>query len=145
LPTSAIAPSGTTHTGVFETERVFGTTLLLSGGRVIPVRWVGEQHVREDLGRIPSLADWLRRIAPEPWMTRSRRLSEEIENLPIPAEPERHAVIDGAAALREPGGSAVCCIEASEGGPRRSPEPIPSSTATECPNAYPPDPSPPRT
>ena len=52
-----------------EAERVFGLTLTNSAGRDIPVRWIGEQHVREDCqGRIPSLADWLRRIQPEPWM-----------------------------------------------------------------------------
>ena len=36
-------------------ETVFGRTIKLSSGRVIPTRWVGEQHVTEDLGRIPSL------------------------------------------------------------------------------------------
>ena len=47
----------------------FGLTLTNSAGRDIPVRWIGEQHVREDCqGRIPSMADWLRRIQPEPWM-----------------------------------------------------------------------------
>ncbi|MGK7729240.1 MULTISPECIES: DUF6915 family protein [unclassified Marinovum] len=58
------------HTqGIFEAERVFGLTLTNAAGRVIPVRWIGEQHVREDCqGRIPSLADWLGRIQPEPWM-----------------------------------------------------------------------------
>ena len=55
--------------GLFEAERVFGLTLTNSAGREIPVRWIGEQHVREDCqGRIPSLADWLGRIQPEPWM-----------------------------------------------------------------------------
>jgi len=55
--------------GLFEAERVFGLTLTNSAGREIPVRWIGEQHVREDCqGRIPSMADWLRRIQPEPWM-----------------------------------------------------------------------------
>ena len=50
-------------------ERVFGLTLTNSAGRDIPVRWIGEQHIREDCqGRIPSMADWLRRIQPEPWM-----------------------------------------------------------------------------
>ena len=53
--------------GLFEAERVFGLTLTNSAGRDIPVRWIGEQHVREDCqGRIPSMADWLRRIQPEP-------------------------------------------------------------------------------
>jgi hypothetical protein len=52
--------------GIFMLEKLFGTTLRLSSGRLIPTRWVGEQHVREDLGRIPSFADWVRAIRPEP-------------------------------------------------------------------------------
>jgi hypothetical protein len=40
--------------GIFMAETVFGTTVTLSTGRIIPVRWIGEQHVREDLGFIPS-------------------------------------------------------------------------------------------
>ena len=35
-------------------ETFFGPTLTLSTGRIIPTRWVGEQHVKEDLGFIPS-------------------------------------------------------------------------------------------
>jgi hypothetical protein len=45
----------------------------------IPVRWIGEQHVQEDLGRIPTLSDWLSCIEPQPWMNHSRPLSKEIE------------------------------------------------------------------
>ncbi len=58
------------HTqGIFDAERVFGLSLTNEAGREIPIRWIGEQHVREDCqGRIPSLADWLGRIQPEPWM-----------------------------------------------------------------------------
>jgi hypothetical protein len=41
---------------------------------VIPVRWIGEQHVREDLGYIPSFADWVKAIRPEPWMGRALKL-----------------------------------------------------------------------
>jgi hypothetical protein len=43
------------------------------------VRWVGEQHVTEDLGRIPAATEWLSCIEPQPWMNRSRRLSREFE------------------------------------------------------------------
>lgn len=43
-------------------------TITISTGRAIPVRWVAEQHVKEDLGWIPTAADWLRAIQPEPWM-----------------------------------------------------------------------------
>lgn len=46
-------------------------------GKAIPTRWVGEQHVREDLGRIRSFADWVRAIRPEPWMGRATTLGVE--------------------------------------------------------------------
>lgn len=88
--------------GIFECMQVFGTTITLSTcatcGEVkgehyefgdenlhvftpkrIPVRWIGEQHVQEDLGHIPTAADWLRRLTAEPWMNRSRKLSRELE------------------------------------------------------------------
>jgi hypothetical protein len=66
--------------GIFMLETIFGTTVTLSTGRVIPTRWVGEQHVREDMGRIPSFADWVRAIRPEPWMGRATAL--HIEDAP---------------------------------------------------------------
>ena len=66
--------------GIFMAETVFGPTLTLSTGRVIPTRWVGEQHVRDDLGFIPSFADWVKAVRPQPWMGRTRHL----EHLPPP-------------------------------------------------------------
>ena len=54
--------------GIFMCERIFGHTIKNSVGRVIPVRWIGEQHVKEDLGRIPSIQDWYSQIRPLRWM-----------------------------------------------------------------------------
>jgi len=54
--------------GIFMLEAIFGATIALSTGRVLLVRFIGEQHVLEDLGRIPTVADWLGRIQPESWM-----------------------------------------------------------------------------
>jgi len=63
------------HTeGIFLAERVLGVTLTNSAGRVIPTRFIGEQHVKEDLGRIPSLQDWLQHLQPEPWMMKAGKL-----------------------------------------------------------------------
>jgi hypothetical protein len=57
------------HTeGIFMAERIFGVTIVNSAGRVVPVRYIGEQHVKEDLGRIPTVADWLSNIKTEGWM-----------------------------------------------------------------------------
>ncbi len=61
--------------GIFMAETIFGSTTTLSTGRVVPVRWIGEQHVLEDLGRIPSFADWARAIRPEAWMGRTQELN----------------------------------------------------------------------
>ena len=56
--------------GIFMLETIFGVTITNSDGREVPARLIGEQHVREDLGRIPSFADWARLIRLEPWMLR---------------------------------------------------------------------------
>jgi len=60
--------------GIFEAERVFGTTI-----RGVPTRLLGEQHVREDLGRIPTVAEWLRYIQAQPWMSPRTNLKETLE------------------------------------------------------------------
>ena len=57
--------------GIFMLEALFGQTITNSDGRIVPVRLIGEQHVLEDLGHIPSFADWARAIPPEAWMLRA--------------------------------------------------------------------------
>jgi hypothetical protein len=56
--------------GCFAAEALFGVTITTSAGRQVPVRLIAEQHILEDLGRIPSFADWVRAIKPEAWMGR---------------------------------------------------------------------------
>lgn len=78
--------------GIFLLERCFGRTITLSSGKVIPTRWVGKQHVQEDMGgQIPSFQDWLssiaeagldeqRRLIAQPWMHREAlALSKTLE------------------------------------------------------------------
>ena len=60
--------------GIFMLEALFGATLVNADGRTVPVRLIGEQHVREDLGSIPSFADWARLIMPHAWMLRGHPL-----------------------------------------------------------------------
>jgi len=54
--------------GVFLAERIFGVAIRNSEGKDVPVRYIGEQHVREDLGRIPSFQDWAMEIRMQSWM-----------------------------------------------------------------------------
>ena len=65
--------------GIFMAETIFGPTITLSTGRIIPTRWVGEQHVSEDLGWIPGFADWARCIRPESWMGRAQKIEPEVD------------------------------------------------------------------
>ena len=65
--------------GIFALERLFGVTITISTGRVVPVRLIGEQHVREDFGFIPSFVDWVRCIRPEPWMGRARPIHRDVD------------------------------------------------------------------
>ena len=62
--------------GCFAAEALFGATLTNAAGHAVPVRLVAEQHIREDLGRVPGFADWVRRIRPEPWMGRAGTLDD---------------------------------------------------------------------
>ena len=71
--------------GIFMAERFFGPTITVSSGRVVPVRLIGEQHVREDLGFIPSFADWARRIRPEPWMGRAQSVHSDVDPFAVTA------------------------------------------------------------
>jgi len=55
--------------GIFLLERVFGEYITNSAGRRVCVRDIGEEHVIEDLGTIPSVEKWLRNLPIEDWMT----------------------------------------------------------------------------
>jgi hypothetical protein len=62
--------------GIFLAEKLFGVAIVNSDGKLIPVRYVAEQHVREDLGRIPTAQDWLLQITPQRWMYGQRQDEE---------------------------------------------------------------------
>ena len=49
-------------------ERVFGVTFQNSDGKTISTRDIGEQHVFEDLGFIPSGQDYLAEVEYKSWM-----------------------------------------------------------------------------
>jgi hypothetical protein len=63
--------------GCFIVERVFGTTRVNSDGKVYSPRDVAEEHILQDLGRIPSVQDYLGNMRAQPWMSapKSKHLS----------------------------------------------------------------------
>ncbi len=54
--------------GIYIVEKVFGTTLNNSDGCIVQVRDVAENHVIEDLGKIPTMQDYLDNMTLVKWM-----------------------------------------------------------------------------
>jgi hypothetical protein len=69
--------------GIFLCEKLFGVVVHNSDGKSVPVRAIGEQHVKDDLGWIPTVKDWLQHIDVQPWMTQTkwRPIREEKEHM----------------------------------------------------------------
>tara|TARA_R100000234_G_scaffold60964_1_gene36886 strand:+ start:203 stop:610 length:408 start_codon:yes stop_codon:yes gene_type:complete len=65
--------------GIFLLEKEFGTTITNSDGKEIPTRYIGEQHVFEDLGRIPSFKDYTNNMFVPDWLRRGNKLSHQIQ------------------------------------------------------------------
>jgi hypothetical protein len=66
--------------GIYIVEKIFGTAITNSDGKLVSVRDIAESHVLEDLGFIPSLDNWLESIQLQDWMLGSNRkaLKEKI-------------------------------------------------------------------
>ncbi len=73
--------------GIFWAEEKFGTTITNSDGKAIPVRLIGEQHVLEDCGFIPTVQDWLQNIQGQKWMVKPPvRLERELNKTQVAVE-----------------------------------------------------------
>ena len=54
--------------GIFLVEKVFGTYIVNSDGVKVQTRDIAEDHVIEDLGKIPSVGDWVKCMPLQQWM-----------------------------------------------------------------------------
>lgn len=68
--------------GIYLAEEVFGTCITNSQGRQVSVRDIGEQHVMEDLGFIPTVERWLSGLKIEPWMN-GRHMPAKKRHIPL--------------------------------------------------------------
>lgn len=68
------------HTmGIFECEQRFGKSFINSDGKTVYTRYVGEQHVKEDMGFIPTVGDWLDCMDIQQWMNhQSRKVNDRL-------------------------------------------------------------------
>ena len=64
--------------GIFECEKRFGMSITNSDGKDVYVRYIAEQHVKEDCnGFIPSAKDWLDNLnEPKEWMIRTLKIED---------------------------------------------------------------------
>lgn len=69
------------HTlGTYLCERIFGTTITI--GRVqVPVRLIAERHIIEDLGWLPTPADYISGMPIKTWMSGAQRKSMDLSTL----------------------------------------------------------------
>lgn len=75
------------HTeGVWLCQRIFGRTLTI-GRCLVPVRLVAEQHVIEDLGWLPSPADYLDGMPIKPWMSGKKAVTVPLSTLNLTGDP----------------------------------------------------------
>lgn len=61
--------------GIFLLEKVFGTFITNSDGKRVNVRDIGEDHVIDDLGFIPTVEHWVKNMSIQPWMGGQRKRS----------------------------------------------------------------------
>lgn len=64
--------------GIFLAERLFGVAITNSDGKEISVRDIGESHVLEDLGFIPTVECWLKEMEIKPWMTGTQKKIKKV-------------------------------------------------------------------
>ena len=54
--------------GICLVEKVFGTNIKNSDGKLVSVRDIGEQHVLDDMGTIPTVQDYLEHLPMLEWL-----------------------------------------------------------------------------
>jgi hypothetical protein len=66
--------------GIFECEKVFGTSFVNSKGKTVYTRYVGEQHVKEDCNNyIPTAKEWVDMITsgkPKEWAIKTLKIED---------------------------------------------------------------------
>lgn len=74
------------HTaGVYLCQRLFGDTIAVprdhGPDKLIPVRLIAERHILEDLGWLPSPADYIKGMPRAPWMSGAQRRTVPLSHL----------------------------------------------------------------
>lgn len=79
--------------GILLAEQVFGAAITNADGRRVFVRDIGIQHVVEDFGFVPTLAECLTETPCRPWMAGAHRVIRSGETVAAEAIPAPTAEI----------------------------------------------------
>ncbi len=64
--------------GIYLCEQFFGTCFTNASGRIIQVRDVAEQHVIDDMGRIPTVQDYLEGMPFYDWLGGAKKTTRTV-------------------------------------------------------------------
>lgn len=67
--------------GVWLCQEVFGRIITVGDHREVPVRLIAEQHIIEDLGWLPSPADYFQHLSLAPWMSGAKLREQPLSSL----------------------------------------------------------------
>ena len=66
--------------GIFQLEQIFGISFVNSVGKTVYIRYIGEQHVKEDCNNyIPTAKEWVDMIAsgiPKDWALKTLKIED---------------------------------------------------------------------
>lgn len=72
------------HTeGVWLCQRIFGRVIEVGEHKQVPVRLIAERHILEDLGWLPSPADYIEGMPISPWMSGSKKKTVDLSVLKL--------------------------------------------------------------
>ena len=67
--------------GIYITEQVFGTNIVNSDDKRVSVRDIAEHHILEDMGRIPTVQDYLKHLPMLSWLGGPKRKPQKTRDL----------------------------------------------------------------
>lgn len=65
--------------GIYLCEQMFGEGIINSDGKHVSVRDIAEQHVLDDMGRIPTLQDYLQDMPFYSWLGGTKKTKVKID------------------------------------------------------------------
>ena len=69
--------------GCFVVEQVFGRTRVNSDGKTYSPRDVAEDHILQDIGKIPTMEQYLNNMQIQPWMSGTLKSSTNRKTIPL--------------------------------------------------------------